>query len=99
MGMRSARASRLSVWGRVLTAIPLGYGATSLLVMALARLLPGSRPDATVFATMASFGLYAGLVVYIFAAASAWRAFAVTLVLGAAAGGIAWASVAMGGRL
>lgn len=99
MRVWSGRAGRLSVWGRVLTAMPLGYAATSLLVMALARLLPGSRPDATVFATLLSFGVYAGLIVYIFAAASAWRAFAVTLSLGVAAGGIAWASIAIGGRL
>jgi hypothetical protein len=99
MAVRSARASRLSVWGRVLTAFPLGYATTSLLVMALARLLPGSRADATVFATLLSFGIYAGLVVYVFAAPSAWRAFAVTLLIGAGAGGVAWASIAMGGRL
>lgn len=92
-------AARLSVWVRVLTAFPLGYGATSLLVMALARLLPGDRAQATVTAALLSFAVYAGLVVAVFAARSARRAFLTTVAIGAVAGSIAWASIAMGGRL
>lgn len=91
--------ARLSVWARVFTAFPLAYGATSLVVMALARLLPGNRAQATVVASLLSFAIYAGLIVAVFAARSAGRAFLITLTIGAVAGGITWASIAMGGRL
>ncbi|EQA99417.1 hypothetical protein V475_15195 [Sphingobium baderi LL03] len=97
--MRARRGNRLSAWGRIVTAIPLGYAATSLMVMALARLLPGDRAQATVLATLLSFALYAALIVYVFAASSARKAFCVTLALGALGGGIAWLSIAMGGRV
>ncbi|WP_066520074.1 hypothetical protein [Sphingobium cloacae] len=91
--------SRLAVWGRIVTAVPLGYAATSLLVMALARLIPGDRAQATVLATLLSFAIYAALIVYVFAASSARKAFAVTLALAVLGGGIAWLSISTGGRL
>lgn len=91
--------ARLSVWGRVLTAFPLGYGVTSLVVMALARLLPGDRAQVTVAASLLSFALYAGLIVFIFAARSAGRALVITLAIGVVAGGLTWASILTGGRL
>lgn len=94
-----ATTTRLSVWGRVLTAFPLGYAATSLVVMALARLLPGDRAQVTVTASLLSFAIYAGLVVFVFAARSAARALLTTVLIGAVAGGITWASILMGGRL
>lgn len=97
--MKPAHAARLSVWGRIVTAVPLGYAATSLLVMALARLLPGDRAQATVLATLLSFGIYAALIVYVFAASSARKAFFVTLALAALGGGVTWLSIASGGRL
>lgn len=97
--MNARAAARLSVWVRVLSAFPIGYAATSLVVMALARLLPGDRAQVTVTASLLSFAIYAALVVYIFAAASAARAILTTVAIGAAAGGITWISIASGGRL
>lgn len=94
-----ATTTRLSVWVRVLTAFPLGYAATSLVVMALARLLPGDRAQVTVTASLLSFAMYAGLVVFVFAARSAARALLTTVLIGAVAGGITWVSILMGGRL
>jgi hypothetical protein len=94
-----ATASRLAVWVRILTAFPLGYAATSLLVMALARLLPGDRAQVTVTVSLLSFALYAALVVFVFAARSAGRALLTTALIGAVAGGITWASIVTGGRL
>jgi len=94
-----ATATRLSVWVRVLTAFPLGYAATSLVVMALARLLPGDQAQVTVTASLLSFAIYAGLVVLVFAARSAARALLTTVLIGTVAGGITWASILMGGRL
>lgn len=67
--------------------------------MALARLLPGDRAQATVLATLLSFAIYAALIIYVFAASSARKAFAVTLILGAVSGGVTWLSIASGGRI
>jgi hypothetical protein len=97
--VKARAAARLSLWGRILTAFPLGYAATSLVVMALARLLPGDRAQVTVTASLLSFAVYAALVVYIFAAASTARAFLATLAILAAAAGVTWLSIASGGRL
>jgi len=97
--MKPARADKLAVWGRIFTAVPLGYAATSLLVMAVARLVPGDRAQAAVLATLLSFAIYAALIVYVFAASSARKAFAVTLALAALGGGVTWISIASGGRL
>ena len=98
-GMKPARAEKLAIWGRIITALPLGYAATSLLTMALARLFPGDRAQATVLAMLLSFGIYAALIVYVFAASSARKAFVVTLALGALGGVVTWLSIASGGRV
>lgn len=97
--MKARTVSVWPVWGRVFTVFPLGYAATSLVVMAMARILPGDRAQVTVAASLLSFAIYAALIVYIFAAASAARAFLTTLAICAVAGGITWASIVSGGRL
>lgn len=83
---------------RILAAIPVGYAVASLWAMALARLLPGDRAQATVAATLVAFALCAGAAMWAFAARSGWRALWVLLLLGAAAGGATWGSIAMTGR-
>lgn len=44
---------------RIIAAVPLGYAVASLWAMALARLLPGDRAEATVAATLIAFSLCA----------------------------------------
>lgn len=97
--MKAVRQSKGAAWGRVITAIPVGYAAVSLVVMALARLIPGDRAQATVLAMLLSFGIYAGLVVYIFAARTALRAFLTTVLIGLTAGAAALLSIWWGGRV
>lgn len=61
MPMKRMSAKFLATWGRIFTAVPLGYVATSLVVMALARLLPGGPMQASVAAGLLSFLIYAAL--------------------------------------
>lgn len=83
---------------RIVAAVPLGYAVGSLWAMALARLLPGDRAEATVTATLVSFALCAFAAMWAFAARSGWRAFWTLLLLGAVAGGITWVSISLSGR-
>jgi len=84
---------------RVIAAVPLGYAVASLWAMALARLLPGDRAQATVAATLVAFALCAFAAMWAFAARSGWRAFWTLTLLGAVAGGMTWLSIASTGRL
>lgn len=67
-----------------------GYAAMAACTMLLARVLPGQALDRTLWATMLSFGIYAALVVWTFAARSALSAGLVTLAVGLVAGLGAW---------
>ena len=67
---------RLAVASRALAGVAGGYALTSSIIAALALLLPLQRVEATVAATMLSFAIYAGAVVWAFAARTAWRAWA-----------------------
>lgn len=78
---------------RIVAAVPLGYAVASLWAMALARLLPGDRAEATVAATLVAFALCAGNAMWAFAARSGWRAFWMLAVAGAIAGGLTWLSI------
>jgi hypothetical protein len=93
------RAKRGDVMLRVLAAIPLGYGVASLWAMALARMIPGARSEATIIATLVAFVICAVAAMWAFAARSGWRAVWTLAVLGAVAGAIAWASIGTTGRL
>ncbi len=84
---------------RVIAAVPLGYAVGSLWAMALARLLPGDRAEATVAATLIAFALCAFAAMWAFAARSGWRALWTLVLLGAVAGAITWLSIQSGGRL
>ena len=76
------------VVSRALAAVAGGYGLAALSAAALAVFLPLSRADATLTGTMLSFLVFAGAVVWVFAARSATRAW-VGLLLPAAALGLA----------
>ncbi len=81
----------MDVAARVLIAILGGYAVTAVCTALLARTLPVARLDATLWATILSFGVYAGLVVWTFAAPSALRAGSVLLAIALlAALGVAW---------
>lgn len=84
---------------RVLAAIPLGYAVASLWAMALARLLPGDRAEATITAMLVAFILCAVAAMWSFAARSGWRAFWTLATAGTVAGAITWISTQLGGRL
>nr|WP_295107894.1 hypothetical protein [uncultured Caulobacter sp.] len=78
---------------RIVLTIPGAYAVTAACTMLLARTIPASRLDATLWATIAAFGIYAALVVWVFAASSALRAGLVLLAIGAIAGlGAMWAA-------
>lgn len=84
---------------RIIAAVPLGYAVASLWAMALARLLPGDRAEATVAATLIAFSLCAVAAMGAFAARSGARACLILAALGAVAAGITWLSILSTGRL
>lgn len=84
---------------RIVAAVPLGYGVSSLWAMALARLLPGDRAEAAVAATLVAFALCAGAAMWAFAARSGWRAFWTLALAGILAGSLTWMSISASGRL
>lgn len=84
---------------RFVAAVPLGYAVASAWAMALARLLPGDRSEATITATLVAFVICAAAVMYAYAARSGLRALLVLAALGAVAAAVAWGSIASGGRI
>lgn len=84
---------------RVFAAVPLGYAVASVWAMALARLLPGDRAEATVTATLVAFALCAAAAMWSFAARSGWRAVWTLALLGFVAGAATWLSISSTGRL
>ena len=84
---------------RVIAAVPLGYAVASLWAMAIARMLPGDRSEATIVATLLSFAICAVAAMWSFFAGSGWRAVWTLALIGAGAGAIAWGSIAATGRL
>ncbi|MFT4253517.1 MAG: hypothetical protein QM608_13640 [Caulobacter sp.] len=75
---------------RVVLAMLGAYAVMAACTMLLARLLPVQRLDASLWATIVSFAVYAALVVWVFAARSALRAGLVLAAIGLAAGLGAW---------
>jgi len=70
----SAIGYRLAVLSRAVAAIVGGYALTAAVIALLALWLPMARAEAVLTVTMLSFALYAGAVIWVFAARSAWRA-------------------------
>ena len=64
---------RASVASRVLAAVIGGYLLTALAIAALAVYLPLAPVEASLMATMLSFVIYAGVVLWVFATRSIWR--------------------------
>lgn len=84
---------------RIVAALPLGYAVGSVWAMALARMLPGDRVEATVWAALLSFALCAAAAMWAFAARSGWHAVWTLMLIGGAGGAITWASIMATGRL
>lgn len=104
--MTSAARASDAVWRRrgdnalrAIAAMPIGYGVASLWAMAIARLLPGDRAEASITATLIAFVVCAGAAMWAYAARSGWRALWTLMVAGAVAGAVAWVSIKTGGRL
>jgi hypothetical protein len=98
-GAGSAWRARLDVAARAVAAVPGGYAVTSLAVALLARHLPLSPSEAVTAATLASFAIYAVVILLAF---SARRTATVWLWMSGAAavlGAALWLSIHLGGRL
>ncbi len=96
---RARWARRGDIGLRVVAAVPLGYATASLWAMAIARLLPGDRAEASVTASLIALMLCAIAAMWAFAARSGWRALWTLVVAGAVGGAIAWVSIDASGRL
>lgn len=90
---------RRSVISRIAAAVLGGYAVTSLAVACLARTLPLPPAEASIAATLLSFGLYATVILVVFAARSAGKAWLYLLLASTLLGGGLWLSIATGGRL
>lgn len=67
-----------------------GYGLAQVLPVALVAPWPLARADAALIALQLSFAVYAGAVLWAFAARSAGRAWAGIALMALAAGAVAW---------
>lgn len=65
---------RWALLSRVVAALAGGYALAALATVFLSAALPLQRADAVLTATMLSFALYAAAIIWVFAAASAPRA-------------------------
>jgi lipopolysaccharide export LptBFGC system permease protein LptF len=81
---------RLAVASRALAAIVGGYALAAFCTTALALALRTPREEAALLATLPSFLLYAGAILWAFAARRAWQAWAGILVPTLIAAGITW---------
>ena len=62
---------RLGIFSRALAAIGGGYVVAALASVALALVLPGAKSEAVTWGMLASFAVYAGAAMWVFAARSA----------------------------
>ena len=96
---RARWARRGDIGLRVVAAVPLGYATASLWAMAIARLLPGDRAEASVTDSLIALALCAIAAMWAFAARSGWRALWTLLVAAGVAAAITWISIDATGRL
>ena len=87
-GSTGSGGAWIHVTSRVAAAAVGGYALSSLTAVCLSRLLPMARSEAVLTGTMASFAVYVCVVLWVFSASSARRAWA-GLVLSAALPGAA----------
>jgi hypothetical protein len=77
------------IFSRVVAAIVGGFAFTSMSIIALPFLLPGSKIQGIVGASLMGFALWTGAVIWAFAARSATRAWAGLAAATGAAGALA----------
>jgi len=99
MHARARWARRGDIALRVVAAVPLGYATASLWAMAIARLLPGDRAEASVTASLVALALCAIAAIWAFAARSSWRAIWTLTAAAGLAAAIAWISIDATGRV
>lgn len=90
--MSTALRHRLGVGSRALAAVVGGYALAAGVTAALALALKssGSREDVVMLATMPSFLVWAGAVVWAFSARTAWRAWAGVAIPGVVVATAVW---------
>lgn len=76
---RQRRGYRWGVLSRVLAAAVGGYVLTALVLSLLVVVLPGSRAERVALTTMCGFALYTAIVIAVFSARSALRAWLLLL--------------------
>jgi hypothetical protein len=96
---RARWARRGDITLRVVAAVPLAYATASLWAMAIARLLPGDRAEASVTAALIALVLCALAAMWAFAARSGWRAIWTLVIAAGIAAVTAWLSIGATGRL
>ncbi len=96
---RARWARRGDIGLRIVAAVPLAYATASLWAMAIARLLPGDRAEASVTAALIALALCAVAAMWAFAARSGWRAIWTLGVAAAVAAAITWVSIDVTGRV
>ncbi|QHE91789.1 DUF3649 domain-containing protein [Pandoraea fibrosis] len=87
---RAAFANTGALVSRIVAAIGGGYVVAALASVAVLA-LPMDKAQAVITGMLASFAIYAGAVVWVFAVRSAWRAWAGLLVVAAPLALAAWA--------
>lgn len=96
---RTRRQAATAVASRALAAGAGGYAVAALATALLPRLLPMARSEAVIAATLLSFAIYAGVVLWAFAAARAARLWLWLLGIVALLSAGNWLAIASGGRL
>jgi len=81
---------RLAVTSRVAAAVVGGYAFANAVAIFLSHVLPIPRASAVLAMTLASFGIYAAAVIFVFATRTALRAWLGLLVPSAVIGAAAW---------
>lgn len=71
---REGLVYRLGVASRAVAAIGGGYALSALAATVMALYLPGSRVEAALAGMLASFAIYTGAVMWVFAVRTAWHA-------------------------
>ena len=82
---------RLALISRIVAALIGGYALASVFSIFLSFLLPSALPEAVLGATLFSFAIYTAAIIWVFAAASAVRAWLGLLIPGALMGLLSFA--------
>lgn len=88
---------RCALLSRIVAAVFGGYALASVFSIFVSHLLPAELPEAVLGATLFSFAVYTAAIVWVFAAASATRAWLGLLIPGALMGALAFAMQIGGG--